>query len=73
MSDTPITDAAWQNWVENGNPGITLTSPMAKLERDRAALIKALELIATVVSWQAVAAKEAIAKARANFPTENHE
>ena len=69
---TPITDEASFSTVYQGE--IVEASFARRLELDRAALIQSLERIADICEikrdkWIAKFIKEALAAARANFPT----
>lgn len=77
---TPITDAAWQDWIATGSASQSLARPMSYLEADRAALMGALaEALEDMVDdksrlrkprWTAYRkARAALSAARANFPT----
>lgn len=70
--NTPITDEASFSTVYQGE--IVDASFARRLELDRAALIQSLERIADICEikrdkWIAKFIKEALAAARANFPT----
>ena len=82
--NTPITDAAWQDYLRRGQAGEALASPMMRLELDRAALMESLvdcmawthraidlEVSGSMQIAQKGAierAESALATARANFP-----
>jgi len=80
MSDTPITDDYYENHI--GRPGEGAPRELARrLERDRAALMEAVDTLTLVVGLTPIKgnfealqdaldlARSALSTARANFPT----